>query len=238
MIRAAEAARAGDVDFFKHMLDSDQLKSLCGRKDEDGRTLLHSASTSGNVELVQLLLHVCGGEGYVDVSDPEGWSPLISAASCGHEAIARLLLDAGARPDTATQQGRTALHYAASKGHLAIAKLLLQAGASPQASDVTGALPLHRAASQGHWPLVRLLLGVTKTPDAKDRSGATPLFLAAQGGHQVAALMLTAHGCDVETEDGEGETPLLAASRHGALRQSMVDIATGEKCLDDFDIES
>lgn len=79
---------------------------------------------------------------------------------------------------------------------------------------------------------------MTKTPDAKDNSGSTPLFLAAQGGHQVAALMLTAHGCDVEAEDGQGETPLSAAAIHGgALRKSMVEIAIGEKRLDDFDIE-
>lgn len=151
MIRAAEAARAGDINYFTHALDQDQLNLVCGKKDEDGRTLLHSASTSGNVELVQLLLRACGDQLNVDGSDPEGWTPLISAASCGHEAVVRFLLVAHAHPDMTTRQGRTALHYAASKGHLSIATALLQGWGKPPSERRDGGIAT--APSRGRWTL-------------------------------------------------------------------------------------
>jgi 26S proteasome non-ATPase regulatory subunit 10 len=55
MERAAEAAREGDLHFFRGM-SPDDLRRMCCKKDEDGRTLLHSAVTSGSLGLVQFLI--------------------------------------------------------------------------------------------------------------------------------------------------------------------------------------
>lgn len=79
----------------------------------------------------------------------QGWTPLHSAVSAGHEPVARLLLSLGADPNAATEQQRTSLHYAASKGQAALVQLLLQAGAAPGAKDSLGATALHRAAATG-----------------------------------------------------------------------------------------
>ena len=59
----------------------------------------------------------------------QGWRPLHSATSAGHEPIARLLISLGAGVNAATAQQRTALHYAASKGQRELVELLLQHGA-------------------------------------------------------------------------------------------------------------
>lgn len=59
----------------------------------------------------------------------QGWRPLHSATSAGHEPIARLLISLGADVNAATAQQRTALHYAASKGQRELVELLLQHGA-------------------------------------------------------------------------------------------------------------
>jgi tetratricopeptide (TPR) repeat protein len=75
--------------------------------------------------------------------------PLHHAAYLGLEEVCRILLDAGAGPDIADQQGWTALHWAVMKGDLksshpekaAIIQLLLNKGASVNAKS-TGAQSL------------------------------------------------------------------------------------------------
>ena len=57
---------------------------------------------------------------------PQGWTPLQSAVSSGHEEVTRALLSLGADANQANAQGRTPLHYAASKGRLPLLRLLLQ----------------------------------------------------------------------------------------------------------------
>ena len=235
MQRAADAAREGNAQNFMDMNDED-LQALCSQKDEDGRTLLHSAAVGGNLLLVQLLIDRCSASNAVSTADPDGWTPLMSAVSCGHEEICKLLLSLGADPSAVNKQGRTALHYAASKGRVGIIKLLLQSGAVATSKDCLGALPLHRAAAAGHSDAIKELLAATPRHliNAKDASGATSLLLAASCGHQAAAIVLAGSGADVEVEDKEGQTPLGAAAPHGEMRAALVALATGEKTLEDF----
>ncbi|MBS0243932.1 MAG: ankyrin repeat domain-containing protein, partial [Proteobacteria bacterium] len=46
------------------------------------------------------------------------------AASLGHAAVVKTLLDKGANPDTANKNGDTALIWAASNGYAAVVKML------------------------------------------------------------------------------------------------------------------
>ena len=64
-----------------------------------------------------------------DATDASGRSALAMAASCGHESVARLLLEAGANKDLATLGGVTALIAAFQNGHLEVVRLLLESGA-------------------------------------------------------------------------------------------------------------
>lgn len=235
MERAAEAAREGNAQYFFDLGD-DELIKLSQKKDEDGRTILHSAVVGGNMLLVQRLIERCGNE-KINAQDSEGWTPLMSAVSCGHEEIVKYLLSLGADCNSTNAQNRIALHYAASKGRAAIIKLLIEAGSQTNVKDVIGSLPLHRAAGAGRAEALRELLQHTARPliNARDASGATPLLLAAAGGHQAAAILLAGKGADVEAEDKDGETPLGAAAHHGQLREALVALATGEKTLDDFE---
>ena len=51
MERTAEACRAGNLEYVSTM-DPGDLQRLIGRADEDGRSLLHAAASSGSVPLV------------------------------------------------------------------------------------------------------------------------------------------------------------------------------------------
>ncbi|KAG2494023.1 hypothetical protein HYH03_007948 [Edaphochlamys debaryana] len=223
MEKAAQHARDGDLAYFES-LPEDDLVRLCKRKDEDDRSLLHSAAGSGNLELVQLLVTKGQSGSKVNDQDEEGWTPLQSAASCGYEAVVGLLLQLGADVDTANSGGRTALHYAASKGKAAVVRQLLSAGAQVDVRDTTGSTALHRAASAGKIDCVKALVEQGKASlSAQDKTGATPLFVAVQCDQASVAFYLAAKGrpASLEVANKEGQTPLsIAGDNASALRQA------------------
>ncbi|XP_067212101.1 G patch domain and ankyrin repeat-containing protein 1 homolog isoform X1 [Linepithema humile] len=60
----------------------------------------------------------------VNVSDDFGWTPLMSAAYCGHLEIVRFLLNLGANKKTRDRSGLTAAQLALKKNYLSIVALL------------------------------------------------------------------------------------------------------------------
>jgi 26S proteasome non-ATPase regulatory subunit 10 len=68
---AAEKAREGDAAYFAG-LQADEMARLCAprSRDEDGRTLLHSAAVGGNLELLRTVADR-GGAAAVNAQDEE-----------------------------------------------------------------------------------------------------------------------------------------------------------------------
>lgn len=54
MFEAAERARQGDVTYFRNLSPGELAPLIVGR-DEDGRTLFHTAAANGHLELLELL---------------------------------------------------------------------------------------------------------------------------------------------------------------------------------------
>lgn len=69
MYEAAGKARDGDVSYFQAM-PAPELGSLLVGRDEDGRTLLHTAAAEGHLELLQLLI-AAGSAKVVNKHDDE-----------------------------------------------------------------------------------------------------------------------------------------------------------------------
>src|SRR4029079_9488131 len=91
------------------------------------------ASERGHVEVVRYLLN----ESDVDVDHVNnlGWTALLEAGIRGtggpdHQAIVRLLLDAGADPELADRDGVTPLAHARARGQDEVAAILVEAGAT------------------------------------------------------------------------------------------------------------
>lgn len=78
----------------------------------------------------------------VDLTDDQGTDALMKAASMGHEATCRALLERGAQVTTTDHQGRSSLHYAANGGHPQVCQLLVERGADFEAQDHEGMTPL------------------------------------------------------------------------------------------------
>lgn len=128
VVQIVAKIREGDESFVSDLSDQD-WKYLQTATDEDGRTCLHTVAACGKVPLLhQFLMHGCGVG--VNKSDDDGWTPLLSAASGGHEGTVQLLLGAGADACAVNNTLRSALHYAASKGHVRVAQILIEAGTS------------------------------------------------------------------------------------------------------------
>ncbi len=86
---------------------------------------LFAAAQRGDVERVRTLLPPYG-DPVVDgpPAAPGGLTPLMIAASGGHEAVVEVLLACGADPAQRDARGRSAAFYARAAGHPDLAKRL------------------------------------------------------------------------------------------------------------------
>ncbi|KAH0612101.1 uncharacterized protein H6S33_010153 [Morchella sextelata] len=105
------------------------------------------------------------------------------ACTCGHEHLARLLLEGGTSPNVRSWLNRYPLQEAALYGHLPIVKLLLQHGADISVRDKDNGTALHCAAGSGEPAIVQLLLenGADKEINSDMLHNITPLMWAIKG---------------------------------------------------------
>ncbi|KAJ5627668.1 hypothetical protein N7490_009896 [Penicillium lividum] len=155
-------------------------------------------------------------------------SPLLRAVERDHYQIVRLLLDAGASPDSTDKEGRTALMTAAWKNHADILQLLIMRGANVNARDLRKRNVLHNLAADKEcswgWgdDIVRLLLRTDckiDGVDGQDELGRSPLHWAcATGNSRLAELLLTRPDggpmAEIDARELRGKTALHVATAH------------------------
>jgi hypothetical protein len=109
-------------------------------RDSGGRTPLITAAEHSSPALVQRLID-SGADTNAVREAPElppsesGMTALMVAALMGREEVVRLLLDAGARVDATTGDGRTAIDFAMESGSEAVSRILT--GARTEARERT-----------------------------------------------------------------------------------------------------
>jgi len=175
--------------------------------------------------------------------DESGNSPLLISAYYGRNAMIRVILDQGVRPnlfeacaaglsgDVArllkenpglvterSHDGWTPLHLAAFFGRLELVKILLDAGAPMLAisNNNESNLPINAAAAGRRNDVVRLFVERGCPPDARasDR-GYTPLHLAAINGNVELVEFLLQSGADRNLKTGDGQTAHDLAVKQG-----------------------
>lgn len=100
---------------------------------------LQAAIVSGNLEAVKQ--HIEAGTD-INVKDQmSGSTPLITAATFGHEAIVKALIDAKANLNLKNNEGSTALHAAAFFCNIEVVQMLIDAGADKTLKNNFGATP-------------------------------------------------------------------------------------------------
>ncbi|MEM7576963.1 MAG: ankyrin repeat domain-containing protein [Planctomycetota bacterium] len=168
----------------------------------------------------------------------EMWMPLHFAAQGGHDAVVKLLLDRGIRPECRTRFAtpmharRTPLHFAAAGGHTAVMAMLLDAGADADVLDARSDRPLHLAARGGHAAAARLLVERGSDLEAKNGNARTALHEAirsddgvADDNANAAALALLELGADATAEcpkEALFRTPVLRCEAMGERRDAVL----------------
>ncbi|EFA85216.1 ankyrin repeat-containing protein [Heterostelium album PN500] len=198
-----QAAKDGNLDQLKKFIEQDGMKP--SDVDEDERTLLHWAASNGRIVIVQYLINECKQS--VNTSDDGGWTPLLSAVSCGHAHMAKLLLENGADANCQNDSKRTPLHYASSKGKSDIVDLLLQHGAKSRKDD-TGSAPIHRAAAIGNTAIIERLVSSEKNDiNSTNVEGDTAAHIACMYGFDEVVHLLLSLGADFTMENNEQKKP-------------------------------
>jgi ankyrin repeat protein len=155
--------------------------------------------------------------------DARGNSPLMYAAALGSPESMRLLLDAGADPNTANVFAATPLMWCA--GDVAKVRLLLSKDARVDARSQLGRTPLLiSAAYDGATEAARLLVEKGADVNARDKSGMSVLEQAAFSNHIELVRLLLAKGADVNTADQSGFTALMAAANNGDRNAELVKL--------------
>ena len=179
-----------DAELINNLPNEKRVEELLKQGANPNVGMKRAASRSSIKVLRLLIAHGA------DVNARNGsTSVLREAAGRQKPTAARILLEAGAKPDAG------AVAHAAMFGRIETVKLLLAAGASPGDG-------LFGAALGGHIDTVKLLLERGAKVNARFEGGYTALHTAAQSGHVEVARLLLAAGADLDAGTSEGDTPL------------------------------
>ena len=149
-----DACKHGDVSQVHMMLEKEP--ELAYLKDNKGNSALFHAVANGHISIADALLRITRQPD--DVESEKGFTPLLIAATNGHSAMVRLLLDHGANPNLRNFDGVTALHNAIFEKQIEIVGLLIEHGADPAIQDRLGNTPFDLAQRSSDPHLIQLFV--------------------------------------------------------------------------------
>ena len=138
----------------------------------------------------------------------DGCTALWVAATNGHLAVVRHLIEQNAEVDARTSTNSTPLRTAAFSGHLDIVRCLVENGAEVNARKFDLSTPLMVACYNNHIDVASYLVENGADIHLEDRNGDTALHDAARRGHVELVSKLLAE----QKQNHKCLTPLLAAS--------------------------
>jgi len=148
------AALFGDSAEIEKLLAAN--RSLVSAVSPDGWLPLHLAAHFGHTYAASALLNRGAHVNALSTNALRN-TPLHAAAAGRAQAVAKLLLDAGAIANSRQNGGWTPLHSVAQNGDIEFARLLTEAGADVNALADNQQRPLDLALTKGHQAMVDFL---------------------------------------------------------------------------------
>lgn len=187
--------------------------------------------------MVNILLEAGVDSSLVHLDDGDR-SPLVLAVSGNHGEVAKVLVQAGADPNTPYVDGDGEKHNllfdAIMVENEEFALLLIEKGADVYHSDEKKVSTLLQASHRGLTDVVKALLGKHAANgskkdyvDAASEDGITPLTAASSEGHTECVKLLVDAKADVNAKDKDSTTSLMAASARGHLDVVQTILAAG-----------
>jgi ankyrin repeat protein len=150
-----EAAALGRADRVTELLRADP--ALASSYSPDGFPVVGLAAFFGHLEALQVLI-AAGADIHAAAQNALKVQAIHAAVASKNLDIVRTVLEAGADPNAAQQQGFRPIHEAGSSGSRELAELLMKYGADPSVRNDTGKDTLAIAREKGHAEFVDWLV--------------------------------------------------------------------------------
>lgn len=214
--RIESAMQSGKLEKVRELFLTDP--TIIDAINTKRNTLIHKATSSGRLELLEFLLSY----GFpASPRDESNSTPLHIAASRGFKEIVQILLSYGADINEKDANARTPLHLAAKNGHKEVVEFLISKNADINSRDIFKDTPLssilHNQLSPEIAELSLLLIHLGSEVNTKNNESQTPLHLAAEQGYHKTVKLLIAKGAEINIKDNAGCTPLHRAVQRGNI---------------------
>ena len=187
--------------------------------------------------MVNVLLEAGAESSLVHLDDGDR-SPLVLAVSGNHGEVAKVLVRAGADPNTPYVDGEGEKHNllfdAIMVENEEFSVLLIEKGADIYHSDEKKVSTLLQASHRGLADVVKALLGEYAANGSKkdyvdvaSEDGITPLTAASSEGHTECVKLLIDAKADVNAKDKDSTTSLMAAAARGHFDVVEIIVAAG-----------
>jgi ankyrin repeat protein len=157
---------------------------------------LHLAASKGDIASAQALIDTatqlnCKSQ-LIEVSDQQGFTPLIAASRGGYLDFVNFLLSHGARVDAHTKNLNNSLLYACLTGNLALVRRLVDSGTSIHWKNLAGDSCLLWSCMANQLEICHYLLSEGANSAEQNYEQLTPLQCSAmQGNTQILKLLLS-----------------------------------------------
>ena len=201
------AARTGNTDLLLNLTAAGEYINA---KNIYGYTPLTTAIVNSYAECADLLVKMGA-----DIHIKDKWNTPLLCLACNTPSCIKILLEAGADPNTGDPYGDSPLHYAAEAGQPECIKLLLDAGADPNIANDSGNTPLHRAAGKNAEATL-ILIKAGADLHAVNTEGEIALHRASLKGMWESFMHLINAGADPFASDNCGNTVLFRSATGGS----------------------
>ncbi|XP_071082120.1 uncharacterized protein [Haliotis cracherodii] len=189
--------------------------------NNNGDSLLHVACLGGNRAIVQHLVSPSN----INARGLNGYTPIMIAASFGHQSVFDLLVSKQADLTLVNNNGDSLLHLACEGGNRAIVQHLVSPS-NINARGLNGYTPIMMANFFGHQSVFDLLVSKQADLTLVNNNGDSLLHVACQGGNRAIVQHLVSTS-NINARGQNGYTPIMITAVCG--HQSVFDLLVSKQ---------